>query len=258
MSRILLFALGALVALLAIDQVRKLRPARVAAADARPVSVRPAPVPSRPSASSLASAEVVAPSAVDMMARAEGRRLLRRSAGITYVDSLFPETDSTVRRWRDLRDGPLMVAFASSGDPEVDSRLQAIASRAIHAWQETAPSLRLLVAPDTTGAAIVFQAVDRLEADRAGQTDLRWTRDGAIHAAVITVALLAADSSRVIDEGIFAVTSHELGHALGLPHSGDSLDVMFPTTRTGYPTERDARSIRLLYELPLGSVKELP
>ena len=257
MSRILLIALVALVALLAADLVRKPVPAEAApgeAASLAPVRGPAVPVP-------LAEGAILAdpdlgPSAVDLMARTEGRRLLRRSAGITYVDSLFIETDSVVRRWRDPADGPLTIAVVPSGDPAADSRISAVVSRALNAWQDVAPGLRLMVADDTAGAAIVFQVVDSLEGERAGQTDLRWTRDGPIHGARITIALTTKDGSALADDGIFAVASHEVGHSLGLPHSSEPLDVMFPTTRTGYPTERDARSLRLLYELPLGSIRE--
>jgi hypothetical protein len=257
MSRILLIALVALVALLAADLVRKPAPTGEVTALAPLDTVRDTAA-STPRAGSiwLAGSIDSGPSAVDLMARTEGRRLLRRSAGITYVDSLFFETDSVVRRWRDPKDGPLAVALLESGDLATDSRLGAVVSRALYAWQQVAPGLRLVLVPDTAGAAIVVLSVDSLEGERAGQTDLRWTRDGAIQGARITVALTNSDGSTVPDEGLFAVASHEVGHALGLPHSSEPLDVMFSTTRTGHPTERDGRSMRLLYELPLGSVKE--
>jgi hypothetical protein len=257
MSRILLIALVALVALLVTDQVRKLVPDEAAPVQAvRLEASRDSAAPAPSAGARFVVVTDSGPSAVDLIARTEGRRLLRRSAGITYVDSLFFETDSVVRRWRDPQDVGLMIALVESGDPAKDSQLAAIVSRALHAWQEVAPGLRLVVVADTAAAGIVIQTVDSLEGERAGQTDLRWTRDGAIQGARVFIALRTGDGSTVPNEGLFAVASHEMGHALGLPHSGEPLDVMFGTTRTGYPTERDARSIRLLYELPLGSVKE--
>jgi predicted Zn-dependent protease len=49
---------------------------------------------------------------------------------------------------------------------------------------------------------------------------------------------------------------HETGHALGLPHSPDSNDVMFPATRTGTLSERDRRTAQVLYQLPPGPLWE--
>jgi hypothetical protein len=92
--------------------------------------------------------------------------------------------------------------------------------------------------------------------DRAGQTDLKWTRDGAIHSAAITLA--RRDSGgRVLPEAVLhAVAVHEVGHALGLAHSPSTADVMYGVTNTAVPSARDAATLALLYQLPLGTIRE--
>ena len=44
---------------------------------------------------------------------------------------------------------------------------------------------------------------------------------------------------------------------IGLPHSADSLDIMFPSTHVRPPSDRDRRSVVLLYRLPPGQVREV-
>jgi predicted Zn-dependent protease len=47
-----------------------------------------------------------------------------------------------------------------------------------------------------------------------------------------------------------------VGHALGLPHSPDSSDVMFPATQAGALSDRDRRTAQVLYQLPTGPVRD--
>jgi hypothetical protein len=257
MNRFLAFAFVALAGLIVISRVRTLLPAAQVQAAAPQVTHAASPARAAPAPPAPPVAESRTP-AIDLLARLEARRVLLRSGKRTYLDSLFAETDSVLRRWPEQAGVPLIVTLVSTGDASVDARIRRVLTRALAVWEGVQAGISFTMATDTTGAVILVQVADTLDGERAGQTDLRWTRDGTIHAATITIALKTAKGEPVPDEGLFAVTSHEVGHALGLPHSGDERDVLFSTTQTGRPTERDRATLTLLYQLPPGSIRERP
>jgi predicted Zn-dependent protease len=51
------------------------------------------------------------------------------------------------------------------------------------------------------------------------------------------------------------VATHEVGHLLGLDHSKDSTDIMYPTAKVRELSDRDARTVILLYQLVPGSLR---
>ena len=74
--------------------------------------------------------------------------------------------------------------------------------------------------------------------------------------ASISLALRTHTGTALPDAALQSVAVHEAGHALGLPHSPDTNDVMFPATRTGTLPDRDRRTIEVLYRLPPGPVRD--
>lgn len=187
--------------------------------------------------------------------RADARQSLSAAAGTVYFDTLFTETDSTVRRWPDSAYGSLTVAIMGNGPSGWRPEMTGFVRAAMQEWQGVVPGLRFVELLDSAGSDIEVHWVPSLGGNRTGQADLLWDRAGRIHHVDVSLALLAPDGRPLSDLGLRAVAVHELGHALGLAHSPDSADVLFPATRTPDLSQRDIATVEMLYRLPAGRIK---
>ena len=189
--------------------------------------------------------------------RRAARALLARDAGQTYLDSLLASTDSLVRRWPD-RGGPsLRLAILEGGAPDYHPRMAGFVRQAASAWETVGAGLWFTYTRDTAEADIIVSWQKQFgNGNQAGRTDLRWSSAGPVVRAYVSLATRNAGDSLFTDTALLGTAVHELGHAVGMPHSSDSSDVMFPVTRVTELSARDRSTARLLYALPPGSLRD--
>ncbi len=195
------------------------------------------------------------------MARMEARRRLRYAGGSTYLDSLLASPDSTVRRWLDQTSIRVLI-----DPPEGAGHLVAAVRAGFQTWAVTSLGLTMTETSDSSEADIVVAWIDRFAsaptepaaAARTGLSEIRADQAGEIGFVRITLARQDGQGHPLSEAALRAIAAHEFGHALGLPHSGQREDIMYPTVIAVGPSPRDRATLTLLYSLPFGSLREPP
>lgn len=196
------------------------------------------------------------PSYIELLARSETRRRIRASGTSTYLGEMIAESgDSMLRRWENRQNNPIRVWFASTYAANFKPAFLDAIRTAFGEWTNVGVPVRFDFGGDSTNAEVTVKWRIQFEIERTGQTDVTWDQNGMIQSAVITLATFDPKGRPMESDDIRVVATHEVGHLLGLDHSKDSTDIMFPTAKVRDLSDRDARTVMLLYQLTPGSLR---
>jgi hypothetical protein len=173
----------------------------------------------------------------------------------TYIQDLLADRDSTIERWPDRVNKPILVwidsaDFIGGAQASFPSTVRA----AFTTWAATGIPLRFAYVSSVRDADIRVHWTDHLD-HKTGSTTWRTDHIGWLVTGDITLATHISDGQALDARGMRAIALHEVGHALGLSHSDDGHDIMAPLVRVDGLSIPDRNTIKLLYSFQAGHIR---
>ena len=177
----------------------------------------------------------------------------------TYIDEIILAQDSALYRWQESAINRVRVfveptSSAAGWEPAYPD----LARSAFAEWSEAGFPLQFTFLYDTAGADIRIRWRERFppeEGQRIGVTERLHTSQFWIASARIDIANHDSAGRLLSPRMVGGILRHEIGHALGLNHSGDISSVMYRESASTTISASDRATLRLLYLVPPGSLR---
>lgn len=174
---------------------------------------------------------------------------------------MLPEQGDTLSRWPERRNEPLRVWIQTEASFEHwDPQYPVVAERAFEEWEQAGFPIRFDRVRDSAGADIKIVFVQQMPPDdqqvrRIGIARRLRDQDGWLRHGEVIIATHDRSGAPLPAPTVHGTARHEVGHILGLGHSPNPTDVMYPESRTPVISAVDRATLHLIYMLPPGPVK---
>jgi hypothetical protein len=191
---------------------------------------------------------------------AELRRRVANLATGTYVSDILGGQDSALYRWPDRSSEAVRVYIQQTSSVLAWDRGYPELAREVFAeWSEAGFPVRFTFVYDSASADMTIHWRDRFapeDGQRVGVTERSQTSAFLISKAHIAIATRDSAGRNLSPTVVGGILRHEVGHALGLNHANDPTSVMYREAATATISASDRATLRLLYLVPAGSLKD--